>query len=534
MGLFSILLNDYFQNLREHIENLDEAGLLYRIKSRVCKDTELMPVVRWQYRGLVERDRKAFIFDSVVGTKGEKYEIPVGVSLIGASRDVYAKGMMCKPEEILEKWTQALLKPIEPQIVENGEIHDTVMIGEEIEKTGLLKFPIPISTPGYDPAPYITPCIITKDPETGIRNLGTYRCMLKGKKSLGIQIFPPQHISVHAAKCKKLGKTLEAAIIIGAVPCITMVSVARIPYGLDEFSVAGAIAREPIKLVKCKTIDLEVPVNGEIVIEGEVHVDQDEPEGPFGEFSGYIGPRHRVPFFEVKCITHRQNPIYQVLISQMPPSESSKIRGISWEASWYKFLKYDCNIPGILDVAFLESSGSHQYMVIQMKKIGQAHPWQALHAANSFVGSVGKYIVVVDDDINPRDPDMVNWALSFRTQPHRDIQIEKIKLPALDPSAAPLDKPINYHDYPPPCSAALIDATRKWDYPPVSLPTRDFMINAKEIWEKEGLPPLDPREPWFGYTLGYWYEENEKEAKMATNGEYLQTGEKLQRQRKKI
>jgi 4-hydroxy-3-polyprenylbenzoate decarboxylase len=140
---------------------------------------------------------------------------------------------------------------------------------------------------------------------------------------------------------------------------------------------------------------------------------------------------------------------------------------------------------------------------------------------------MGKIIIVVDDDINPSDLDQVLWAVSFRMQPHRDVLIVPGEEVALDPSAGPPDAEIPSGHVSLPTSAMLLDATRKWDYPPVSLPARQFMERAKEIWEEEGFPELKPKPPWYGYSLGNWPKKLQEEAELALKGDHFQTGKKL-------
>jgi 4-hydroxy-3-polyprenylbenzoate decarboxylase len=212
------------------------------------------------------------------------------------------------------------------------------------------------------------------------------------------------------------------------------------------------------------------------------------------------------------------------------------MRQIGYEGIYYKFLKHDCNIVGVLDVAFFESSGSWLYCVIKMEKTNPSEPWQALKAASAFNPSLGKIIIAVDEDINLRDPDEVNWALSFRMQPHLDVLICEGMSPALDPSAAPPGTPREIFRYSPSrgTSAMLIDATRKWPYTPVSLPRKEYMEAARKIWEELKLPPLKVKDPWHGYSLGDWNEENEEEAQLATQGNYYRTTEKLEKTRVKI
>jgi len=527
----------YFKDLREHIEALEANAKLTRIKREINKDTELMPLVRWQFRGLPEDERKAFLFENVVDVKKKRYNIPVLVASHAASRAVYSLGMKCKPEELMEKWSEAQLHPIGPKIVNSGPVQEEIHIGDGLlEHGGLEEFPIPISTPGFDNAPYLTNANwVTKDPETGIRNVGNYRAMIKSRTRTGICCLGSQHIHIHWQRCKQMGIPLQAAIVVGATPNIAFVSSRRIPYGVDEYAVAGGIAGEPVELVKCQTVDIEVPATAEIVIEGELPTDYLEREAPFGEFTGYMGAEELNPYFNVTCVTHRKNPIYSAFISQFPPSESSKMRQVGYEATYYAFLKHDCNIPGILDVAFHESSGSAAYCVIKLRKSHPAQVWQALNGAVAFAGGYPKIIIAVDEDIDARDADVVNWALSFRMQPHRDIRITQGKSFSFDHSAAPPAAGPEERLYPSPAgsSALLIDATTKWAYPPLALPRKEFMEKARRIWEEIGLPTLRPKAPWYGHSIGYWTEENEAEAELALKGEYRKTGEKLMRNRVK-
>ncbi len=529
----------YYRELREHIAALEAANKLVRVTREINKDTQLMPLVRWQFRGLPEEERKAFLFENVIDAKGRKYDIPVLVASHAASRQVYAIGMMCQPEEIVERWAQALLHPIEPKLVEAGPVQDEVYTGDKLlEHGGLERLPVPICTPGFDNAPYFTAANwVTKDPDNGIRNIGNYRAMIKSRTRTGVnQAGPHQHLSVHWQKCKDRGIPLQAAAVLGGTPNIGYAATVKIAYGTDEYAVAGGIAGEPVELVKCKTVDIEVPATAEIVIEGEIPTDYLEREAPFGEFTGYMGTSMMTPFLNVTAITHRKNPIYNAFISQFPPSESSKLRHMGQAATLYQFIRYRANVPSLLDVALHESCGASQYCVLKMGKCAQSQVWQALGAAANFNASSPKIFVAVDDDIDPGDPDAVNWAIAFRIQPSRDVRIVEGRAASLDPSTAPPTAPEEERQYPKPdgASALMINATRKWDYPPVSLPKKEYMEQARGIWEELGLPKLTPKVPWFGYELGYWTEELTEEAELAVRGDYFITGEKLAKQRKKV
>jgi 4-hydroxy-3-polyprenylbenzoate decarboxylase len=184
-----------------------------------------------------------------------------------------------------------------------------------------------------------------------------------------------------------------------------------------------------------------------------------------------------------------------------------------------------------VEVVF-HSIAVRQICVIKMKKINQAHVWQALHSMVGYNPSTGKIVIAVDEDINPRNLDSLFWALAFRMQPHRDVLIIRNRGPQMDPSAQPPGRELeNSLDEMAGCSAMLMDATRKWSYPPVSLPKREYMERAKQLWERLELPKLKPQEPWFGYNLGLWSDEDEADAQLALKGEHYQTGEKRMQQR---
>lgn len=529
----------YYRDLREYLVALEAAGKLRRIKKSINKDTELMPLVRWQFRGLPEDDRTGFLFENVTDSKGRTYNGSVAVAILGGSRDIYAMGMMARREEISHKWLSALQSPINPILVSDGPCKEEIHKGDTIlEHGGIMEFPIPISTVGFDPTPFFTaPTWHTKDPETGTRNVGTYRGMVKGPLKSSIAGRAP-HLTIHWRKCKERGKHLEAAIVLGAVPAVGLCSTAGVPYGVDELAVAGGMMGEPIQLVKCETIDMEVPAYAEIVLEGEMTTDYMESEGPFGEYTGYMSERGPKPVFHVKCITHRKNPVFHAFISQMPPSESSILRGLASEGNFLRFLKIDCGLPGVLDVAFLEAGGAAMICVIQMKKTWTPQPnhaevWQALAAAVAKNGGFPKMAIAVDEDIDPRDPESVLWALSFRHQPHRDMKIIEGRVSSLDPSSAPPTAPHAERLFPTSgaghrgCSAVLIDATNKWPNLPISLPKEQYMLHAKDLWEELGLPKLKPRAPWFGYSLGHWSEDQNEEAEDAARGDFQATWDKL-------
>lgn len=525
----------YYRDLREYIDILRLNKQLVEIKREINKDTELQPLVRWQFRGLPAKERKAFLFENVIDVTGKKYNGSVLVGAHAASRNIYALAMGCKPEEIMERWREAQLHPIKPKVVSSGSAQEEVHMGDSLlEHGGLEEFPVPISTPGFDNAPYFTAANwVSRDPDTGSINVGNYRGMVKDKLRVGCECLFPQHMRQHWAKYKERGVPMPVAIFVGAIPSLGMVAVTKFPYGTDEYEVAGGIAGEPAEVIKCMTVDLEVPATAEVVIEGEIPTDALEREGPFGEYTGYMGLGTEGPFLNITCITHRERPIWNTFISQFPPSESSLIKAVGTEAAYYKLLKDDLGIHTLVDVALHEESGTEQFGVISLKKTDQTLPWKALNGAVALHPGYLKWVIVVDDDVDPRDPDSFIWALCFRVQPDRDIRITPGMSAHLDPSAVPPQELSSTSEFPP-TTSILIDATRKWVYPPTSLPRKEFMERAREIWEEEGLPPLKPKAPWWGDLFGYWPEEYQEEAELALKGEHHRTGEKLARERMKV
>src|SRR5712671_5394197 len=179
-----------YPDLHEHVRALDKAGLLVTVDRPINKDTEMHPLVRWQFRGgIAEKDRKAFLFTNVTDSKGRKYDIPVVVGALAANREIYRIGMGCPLDKINEVWTRAIANPIAPKIVTEAPCHDIVIQGAELDRAGraLDAIPLPISTPGWDIAPYTTLSqYITRDPESGVQNMGIYRGQLKAPRRLGM------------------------------------------------------------------------------------------------------------------------------------------------------------------------------------------------------------------------------------------------------------------------------------------------------------------------------------------------------------
>jgi UbiD family decarboxylase len=510
--------------LRAHLQELERRGKLVRISRPINKDTEMHPLVRWQFRGLPESERKAFLFEKVTDSRGREHRFPVVVGALAASDEIYAISVGSSTADVQTNWRKALASPVPPVMVESAPVQEVVHMGEGLLADGGLDgLPVPISTPGFDNAPYFNSGLwVVKDPETGIRNVGLYRGMIKSPTRTGIFSDASKDTTVIWEKCNRDGKPLPAAAVIGAAPAVYFAAIQIAPFGTDELGIAGALQGHPVELVKCQSIDLEVPAQAEFVVEGYIKTDSLEPEGAFGEAHGYVDPRSLSLAFEVTAITHRRDAIFLSIISQLTPSESSKTKQAGYEASLLRYLREGCGLRGVQKVVLREELLNRLYCVVVMNKVDRYEPMNALHALLNR-RATPKIMVAVDEDIDPHNDTMVNWAIVNRCQPHRDLTI-------VHPRPLPFG-PLRYvggtDGYDREDSCVLIDATRKAEFPPVALPKREYMENARQIWEELGLPKLEPRTPWHGYSLGRWPEENAEEAELAVQGRYYETGEKL-------
>jgi 4-hydroxy-3-polyprenylbenzoate decarboxylase len=229
----------------------------------------------------------------------------------------------------------------------------------------------------------------------------------------------------------------------------------------------------------------------------------------------------------------RRKPIYLSILSQMPPSESSKMRNIGRAAAGLRLLR-SAGMDNVIEVEYLECAGSNAVAVVKLKKRDPDDGKKALRLlAEKFMG---KMLVAVDEDIDVRDAENVLWAIAYRAQPYKDTEVVEAPPFTLDPAAVPpgASRGLVTRDQPPRSTALLIDATMPWAYPPLSLPKREFMEHAVEIWQGLQLPALNLKVPWWGYSLGHWTEEEEQEADLAVQGRHYETGEKQKQSRQRF
>src|SRR6266446_3572622 len=510
-------------DFQEHLANLEAAGLLVRVDREVNKDTELHPLVRWQFQGGLDEDqRRAFLFTNVVGADGRRFDMPVAVGALSASARIYALGMGCSVDEIGRAWTAAIGHPIPPVTVTSPPCQEVVVAGDDLRGPGggLAGLPVPVSTPGFDAAPYLTATLcITRDPDTGVRNMGTYRAQLKATDRLGVRM--ASRIGgaggyLHWQKYRARKEPMPCAIVIGCAPVVAFTGPQKLAVDHDEMGVAGALAGYPIRTAKAVTVDLEVPADAEIVIEGLIDPELLEPEGPFGESHGHVALEDFNMSMQVTAVTHKRAPVFVSIISQVTPSESSMIKKVAYEPIFLAHLREHLSIKGIRRVVMHEPLSNVRPIIFLQFANGtpRTEVWRGLQGAATLRADCGKIVIAVSEDIDPANTDAVLWSLAYRSNPQEDVHIEPYRSIGHAPKSGPqsLD------------STMLIDATLKYPMSPLALPKREFMERALEIWEKLDLPALRVQQPWHGYSLGDWSEAWDRFACNAVSGEWEKNG----------
>jgi len=510
-------------DFQEHLANLEDAGLLVRIDREVNKDTELHPLVRWQFQGgLEEEQRRAFLFTNVVGADGRRFDMPVAAGALSASARIYALGMGCPVDDIGRAWTNAIGHPVPPVTVAMAACQEVIMTGDDLRGpgNGLARLPVPVSTPGFDAAPYLTATLcITKDPDTGVRNMGTYRAQLKATDRLSVRM--ASRIGgaggyLHWQKHRARKEPMPCAIVVGCAPAVAFTGPQKLAVDSDEMGVAGALAGYPIRTVKAVTVDLEVPADAEIVIEGLIDPELLEPEGPFGESHGYVALEDFNMSMQVTAITHRRTPVFVSIVSQVTPSESSVVKRVAYEPMFLSHLCDTLSVKGIRKVVLHEPlSNIRPVIFLQfVPATPQSEVWRGLNGASIFKPDCGKIVIAVSEDIDPRNADAVFWSLAYRAHMAEDLVVVPHRSGGHGPKT----------DRRSGDQTLLIDATLKNPMPPVALPARPYMERARAIWEELGLPALKPQPPWHGYSLGEWDPAWDRYAERAVQGRWVESG----------
>jgi UbiD family decarboxylase len=512
------------RDLQEHVARLEAKGLLTRIGRPINKDTELHPLARWQFQGgLDEADRRAFLFTDVTDGQGHRYDIPVLVGGLAASPEIYATGLGVPVDQIGKVWMEAINQPIPPVTVKDAPCQEVVITGDTLKRSGegLSRLPVPVSTPGFDAAPYLTATLcVTRDPESGVQNMGTYRAALKADDRLGVRMASRLGGAggyLHWEKYRARGQQMPCAIVLGCAPAVLFTGPQKLQVDQDEMAVAGGLMREAIEVVRCKTIDLIVPARAEIVIEGLIDTHLLEPEGPFGESHGHVALEDYNMSMHVTAITMRKKPVFVSIISQVTPSESSVLKRVAYEPLFLDHLQKTMGVRGVKRVVMHEPlTNLRKVIFIQFARgTPQAEVWRGMQGAATLQAQCGKLVIAVSEDIDPGNADAIFWSLAYRADFSHDLHVTPYRSSGHGPKSG----------RPPLESTLLIDATLKHDMPPLALPTEKYMSAARKIWEELQLPRLTPRPPWHGYHLGDWDKRWDGYADAAVMGDWRATGE---------
>ena len=408
-------------DLRSFLEYLRER----RDLATITREVDPMYEVAAYIRKSSDLQGPTFLFENVRGTD---MRVTGGV-FCSANKAVHAL-KASDHREATQRFFGGLANPIAPIVVDSGPCQEIVLEGSDVDLTQL---PIPTYSE-QDPGAFITVGVeIAKDSETGIRNAGIYRMQLYGPTEMGLAASPYSDFDAIRAKAERLGRRLELAVAIGVDPVIQLATQARVPYGVDELTIAGGLHGSPVELVKCRTVDLEVPATSEIVLEGYFEPHERREEGPFGEMTGYVGPGGQEPVFHCTAITTRRDPIFQAGLTGVPVTENHVMKLLPMEANLLKAL-LDI-YPDITGVHYAPEGGAEFLVVVGL---AQRYVNQAKNVVLSALGSVAhpKVVVVVDDDIDIYDSAKVWWAILTRAQPADDVLIvPRAAGGQLDPSA---------------------------------------------------------------------------------------------------
>ncbi|MEQ9608605.1 MAG: UbiD family decarboxylase [Kiloniellaceae bacterium] len=462
-----------FASLRDFIDRLERAGRLKRVSAPVSPELEMTEI---QTRLLAEGG-PAVLFENVVHGDGRKAEMPVLVNLFGTVERV-AWGMDREPHQLREvgetlaflrqpeppgslreAWEHLpLLKTVmamKPKTVGTGPCQEVVLMGDDID---LGRLPVQTCWPG-EPAPLITwPLVVTRGPKPdGDKaddfNLGIYRMQVTGRDTTIMRWLKHRGGAQHHRRWKEEKRApLPVAAVIGADPGTILAAVTPVPDTLSEYHFAGLLRGRKVELVDCKTQPLKVPAEAEIVIEGEVSLDDTAEEGPYGDHTGYYNAVERFPVFKVTAITMRRDPIYLSTFTGRPPDEPS-VLGEGLNEVFIPLLQQQ--FPEIVDFWLPPEGCSYRIAVVSMKKAYPGHAKRVMLGVWSYLRQFmyTKWVIVVDASVDARDWKDVMWAISTKMDPARDITVIE-------------NTPIDYLDFASPedglGSKIGLDATDKW------------------------------------------------------------------------
>ena len=438
----------HFKDIRQFIEFLDERSDLKRVTAMVDSDLEITEITD----RTIKSGGPALLFENVAGS-----DASVAINLMGThQRTAWALGVeniddltsrvrkllglaQGPPSGLMGK-VRALgdlvsVARTQPKIVRRAPCQDVVVTGEDVDLNIL---PALKCWPD-DAGRYITlPLVVSRDPESGRRNVGIYRMQIFDRNTTGMHWQTHKGGAHHyrVGESQRLQK-LEVAVALGGDPAAIWSGSMPLPPDMDEFAIAGLIREEPVELVKCKTVDLEVPAHAEYILEGYVTPGELRPEGPFGDHTGYYSPAEDYPVFHVTTITHRKNPIYPTTMVGRPPTEDF-FMGKAAERIMLPILQMA--LPEIVDMNMPAEGAFHNLLIVSMRKEYPGHAQKVMHALWGMgLLMLTKTIIVVDHDVNVQDPSEVAWRVTNNINPATDISFAEGPIDDLD-HATPIPK----------------------------------------------------------------------------------------------
>ena len=483
------------QDLREWLNRVEDIGELVRVNKPVDRDEEMSAI---GYLLAKQNPSPAVLFERPAGFDASPYKTRMLWNVLGPSIRRIAMTLEEPADtptvELIRRVKDKLKRRIPPQQIARGDapVYENTVTGSKIN---LDLLPIPRHWP-LDGGRYAGTgdAVITRDPDTGYLNIGTYRMMQHDKKHVGLYLSPGKDARLHITRAWQKGESIQVAAAWGIDPLFMLVGSQTFPKNLSEYEFAGGIKGEPIPVVKGTTTDLLIPANAELVIEGIIRPNAVRSEGPFGEFPGYYGrPEAGCPLVEVTAVHHRSSPVLtNALMADYPSCEQSGFFSIIRSAKIWDDLD-KLGIPGIAGVySHPAAAGGFGMTVIAMEQRYAGHAAQALALAAQCPGGAyyTKWIIAVDEDIDPTNTDEVIWAMASRCNPIDDIDILRNTWSTwLDPTQNPPEKR-------PYGSKALINACKEHRHLPVfskrTTLRKKVYDKVASRWKELGLPGTIP------------------------------------------
>jgi UbiD family decarboxylase len=494
-----------FMDLRQWLALLEKEGELRRIGVEVDWDREIGAIAR----RVLEKKGPALLFERIRGYETGRCTRLFTGGLGTRGRLALALGFPkdAPNRELVQHVMRKNRETVPPRLVATGPVKDVIVRGDAIDQA---EFPVP-RWHFREGGRYIHTfsAIVTRDPDTRVMNVGIYRGMIGQRNTAPFLLIKGgQHWGQHFLKYAARGEAMPVACVIGWDPLMGFLAGSPLPAGVCEWDVAGGYRQEPVELVRCETVDLEVPASAEIVLEGHISDDPAtyELEGPFGEFTGYVSdvPTPR-PTMRVSCITHRRDPIFRGTLEGTLPgsnSENSVMSSVQRAAIAWSILT-GAGIPGVLDV-YVPPITNGVNIVVQIRKAYQGQPKQIAAAlwGNSAAQYRYKQVTVVEEDIDPSSYEQVDWAIAHRVNAGQDgiVIFPGIFGSPIDPSTPFPDRDVSRLGTGL-WNRVLIDATRSWKFerrpewdnerfPPTVRPAPEDEARVRARWQEYGLGEL--------------------------------------------